>query len=215
MATHPLWSDEYWLLLLQVYLREPVGMKPMYSRNLVKVSLELHIPPHYLYEQQFLLRQRGTPVIQLIWDTYAENPKKLKRDVKRLREMKGFGNSTLFYKDVDEKHTFETDFLPLPQNKALKPVMLIMILELYFRLTPITMVEATPEVRELAKMMRLSTRLIVEIMDVFRFCDPYLNRDDLLISPLLPPCQEIWNRYGNDNPQKLSALAAQLRDYFR
>lgn len=215
MATHPLWSDEYWLLLLQVYLQEPVGMKPMYSRNLVKVSLELHIPPHYLYEQQFLLRQRGTPVIQLIWDTYAENPKKLKRDVKRLREMKGFGNSTLFYKDVDEKHTFETDFLPLPQNKALKPVMLIMILELYFRLTPITMVEATPEVRELAKMMRLSTRLIVEIMDVFRFCDPYLNRDDLLISPLLPPCQEIWNRYGNDNPQKLSALAAQLRDYFR
>ncbi|MDR0186643.1 hypothetical protein ETF27_07575 [Prevotella brunnea] len=215
MATHPLWSDEYWLLLLQVYLREPVGMKPMYSRNLVKVSLELHIPPHYLYEQQFLLRQRGTPVIQLIWDTYAENPKKLKRDVKRLREMKGFGNSTLFYKDVDEKHTFETDFLPLPQNKALKPVMLIMILELYFRLTPITMAEATPEVRELAKMMRLSTRLIVEIMDVFRFCDPYLNRDDLLISPLLPPCQEIWNRYGNDNPQKLSALAAQLRDYFR
>nr|WP_308535740.1 hypothetical protein [uncultured Prevotella sp.] len=215
MATHPLWSDEYWLLLLQVYLREPVGMKPMYSRNLVKVSLELHIPPHYLYEQQFLLRQRGTPVIQLIWDTYAENPKKLKRDVKRLREMKGFGNSTLFYKDVDEKHTFETDFLPLPQNKALKPVMLIMILELYFQLTPITMVEATPEVRELAKMMRLSTRLIVEIMDVFRFCDPYLNRDDLLISPLLPPCQEIWNRYGNDNPQKLSALAAQLRDYFR
>lgn len=215
MATHPLWSDEYWLLLLQVYLQEPVGMKPMYSRNLVKVSLELHIPPHCLYEQQFLLRQRGTPVIQLIWDTYAENPKKLKRDVKRLREMKGFGNSTLFYKDVDEKHTFETDFLPLPQNKALKPVMLIMILELYFRLTPITMVEATPEVRELAKMMRLSTRLIVEIMDVFRFCDPYLNRDDLLISPLLPPCQEIWNRYGNDNPQKLSALAAQLRDYFR
>ena len=215
MATHPLWSDEYGLLLLQVYLREPVGMKPMYSRNLVKVSLELHIPPHYLYEQQFLLRQRGTPVIQLIWDTYAENPKKLKRDVKRLREMKGFGNSTLFYKDVDEKHTFETDFLPLPQNKALKPVMLIMILELYFQLTPITMVEATPEVRELAKMMRLSTRLIVEIMDVFRFCDPYLNRDDLLISPLLPPCQEIWNRYGNDNPQKLSALAAQLRDYFR
>ncbi len=215
MATHPLWSDEYWLLLLQVYLQEPVGMKPMYSRNLVKVSLELHIPPHYLYEQQFLLRQRGTPVIQLIWDTYAENPKKLKRDVKRLREMKGFGNSTLFYKDVDEKHTFETDFLPLPQNKALKPVMLIMILELYFRLTPITMAEATPEVRELAKMMRLSTRLIVEIMDVFRFCDPYLNRDDLLISPLLPPCQEIWNRYGNDNPQKLSTLAAQLRDYFR
>ena len=38
--------------------------------------------------------------------------------------------------------------------------------------------------------------MVVEVMDVFQLCDPYLNRDDLLISPLLMPCQEVWNRYG-------------------
>ena len=43
MATHPLWSDDYWLLLLQLYLKKPEGMKPMYSRALVDLSLELHI----------------------------------------------------------------------------------------------------------------------------------------------------------------------------
>lgn len=215
MATHPLWSDEYWLLLLQLYLQKPAGMKSLYSRSLVELSLELHIPPRSLYEQQFLLRQRETPVLQLIWEIYADNPRRLSRDVRKLRSMKGFGQPAEFYEGVEVKETFECDFLPLKQNEALKPVMLIMVLDLYFRLTPITMVEETPEIQELAKLLKISPRLVVEVMDVFQFCDPYLNRDDLMISPLLLPCQEIWNRYGNDNPEKLSALAAQLHDYFR
>lgn len=38
MATHPLWSDEYWLLLLQLYQQKPAGVKPLYSRQLVKAQ---------------------------------------------------------------------------------------------------------------------------------------------------------------------------------
>lgn len=215
MATHPLWSDDYWLLLLQLYLKKPEGMKPVYSHALVDLSLELHIPPHSLYEQLFRLRHRDTPVLELIWETYAGNPRKLSRDVRKLRAMKGFGQPEEFYEGVEVKETFERDFLPLENNSDLKPIMLIMILDLYFRLTPITMTEETPEVQELARLMKIQPRQVVEVMDVFQFCDPYLNRDDLMISPLLLPCQEIWNRYGNDNPEKLSALAAQLREYFR
>ena len=45
----------------------------MYSHALVDLSLELHVPPKSLYEQQFKLRHRDTPVLQLIWETYAEN----------------------------------------------------------------------------------------------------------------------------------------------
>ncbi|WP_077196840.1 hypothetical protein [Prevotella ihumii] len=215
MATHPLWSDEYWLLLLQLYLQKPVGIKPQYSRELVELSLDLHIPPVNLYEQQFVLRRRESAVLQLVWDSYAESPRKLKRDVKRLRELKGFGHQEEFYEGVEVKETFETDFLPLESNSELKPVMLIMVLDLYFRLTPITMVKDTPEVQDLARMMKISPSTVVEIMDVFQFCDPYLNRDDFMISPLLLPCRAIWDRYGNENPTKLSALAAQLRDYFK
>lgn len=215
MATHPLWSDEYWLLLLQLYQQKPAGVKPLYSHQLVKLSLELHIPPQNLYEQQYVLRQRNMPVMRLIWETYADNQRKLNRDVRKLRALKGFGQPKEFYEGVEVKETFEKDFMPLPQNERLKPVMLIMILDLYFRLTPITMVTETPEVKEMAKTLKLAPATVVEILDVFQFCDPYLNRDDLMISPLLLPCQEIWTRYGNDNPNKLSSLAAQLHEYFR
>lgn len=215
MATHPLWSDEYWLLLLQLYQQKPAGVKPLYSRQLVKLSLELHIPPQNLYEQQFVLRQRNMPVMRLIWETYGDNQRKLNRDVRKLRALKGFGQPKKFYEGVEVKETFEKDFMPLPQNERLTPVMLIMILDLYFRLTPITMVTETPEVKEMAKTLKLAPATVVEILDVFQFCDPYLNRDDLMISPLLLPCQEIWTRYGNDNPNKLSSLAAQLHEYFR
>ena len=215
MATHPLWSDEYWLLLLQLYQQKPAGVKPLYSHQLVKLSLELHIPPQNLYEQQFVLRQRNMPVMRLIWETYGDNQRKLNRDVRKLRALKGFGQPKEFYEGVEVKETFEKDFMPLPQNERLKPVMLIMILDLYFRLTPITMVTETPEVKEMAKTLKLAPAMVVEILDVFQFCDPYLNRDDLMISTILLPCQEIWTRYGNDNPNKLSSLAAQLHEYFR
>lgn len=213
--THPLWNDEYWLLLLQLYLKKPVGMKPLYSRQLVDLSLETHVPPRYLYNQMFRLRHSDSPLLHLLWETYGKQPKKLADDVKKLKRMKGFGKSEKFYDGVEIKETFEKDFRPLPQNKQLKPVMLIMILDLYFRLTPITMSPETPEVRQLAKLLRITPQLVADVMDVFQFCDPYLNRDDMIINPLLLPCQEIWNRYGNDNPETLSALAAQLRDYFK
>ena len=94
------------------------------------------------------------------------------------------------------------------------PLHLIVILDLYFRLTPITMVAETPEVAELARLMKVPAATVVEVMDVFKFCDPYLNRVDLIITPLLKPCQDVWNRYGSGSPQKLAALASQMKEYF-
>lgn len=60
MARHPLWNNEYWLLLLQLYLRKPIGVKPLYSKGIVDLSLELHIQPEFLRRQMFKL-QRMTP----------------------------------------------------------------------------------------------------------------------------------------------------------
>ena len=45
MAKHPLWNDDYWLLLLQLYQKKPMGVKPLYSKGIVDLSLELHIQP--------------------------------------------------------------------------------------------------------------------------------------------------------------------------
>lgn len=215
MAKHPLWNDDYWLLLMQLYLKKPVGVKPLYSRALVELSLELHIVPQFLYEQMFRLRQLDTPKIEQLWDTYGKSPKKLQREVQLLRKMNGFGQANEFYKDVELNETFECDFKPLDEQQELSPVKLIMILDLYFRLTPITMVPETPEIKELAKLIGVKETLICQVMDVYQSCDPYLSRTDITITPLIAPCQKIWQRYGNDNPEKLAALAAQLKEYFR
>lgn len=230
MAKHPLWSDEYWLMLMQLYLAKPVGAKALYSPGLVELALELHIRPQFLHQQLLRLRQLDTPRMERLWEKYSKSPNRLSKSIERLRQMKGFGQADTFYDGVEVNESWEQDFKPLFDNderhrdkgKAgemdfgkLTPVHLIMILDLYFRLTPNTMVAATPEIQELARSIKLKSETVVKVMEVFQTLDPYLNRTELLTSPLVGPCQEIWQRFGNDDLEKLSALAAQLREYFK
>ncbi len=215
MAKNVRWQDEYWLLLMQLYLKKPEGVKPLYSRGMVNLSLELHIPPQFLYEQMFKLRSLDTPRMEKLWERYGNNPKRLAKGIKMLRQMKGLGSAGDFYEGVETHESFELDFKPIEENPDLTPVKLIMILDLYFRLTPNTMVKSTPEIQQLARLLKIDTSLIVEIMEVYQICDPYLNRVELLTSPLVLPCNRIWKRYGNDNPEKLAAYAAQLIEYFK
>ena len=95
------------------------------------------------------------------------------------------------------------------------PITLIIILDLYFRLTPNTMVVETPEIQDLARLLKMKAEEIVKIMEIFQICDPYLNRMEIILTPLMAPCQTIWNRFGNGRPEALAALAAQLKEYFR
>ena len=137
MAKHPLWNEEYWPLLLQLYQKKPMGVKPLYSKGMVDLSLELHIPPTYLHEQMFKLRMM-TPRITRLWEKYANKPAKLAHDIKKLRQMQGYGNAESFYQGVEIQKTFERDWEPLKVDPTLTPVKLIIILDLYFQLTPIT-----------------------------------------------------------------------------
>lgn len=215
MAKNAKWSDDYWLLLMQIYLQRPMGVKPMYSRKMVDLSLELHLPPSMLFVRMCQIANLETPRIEHIWETYGHNPRKLARAVSLWREMRGYGNADEFYEGVEVNETFERDFRPLAGDGELMPVMLILILDLYFRLTPITMVPETPEVQELAKLIKVRTQEVVEVMDVFQHCDPYLNRKDAINSPFASPCRDIWRRYGNKETEQLASYADQLKDYFR
>ena len=215
MAKHPQWSDEYWLLLMQLYLKKPVGVKALYSRQMVELALVLHIPPQFLYEQMFRLRSLDTPRIEKLWADYGQNPRRLSRGVKLLRQKLGYAD--LFFEGVEVNETWERDFKPIDlpdEGFSIMPVALIVILDLYFRLTPLTMVSETPEIQELARLLKLKPQQVADIMDVYQFCDPYLHRNDFLSSSLLGPCQQVWQRFGNDSPRKLAALAAQLKEYF-
>lgn len=214
MAKHPLWNDEYWLFLLQLYLRNPMGVKPLYSKGMVDLSLELHIPPSFLHEQMFKLRMM-TPRMKRLWDKYANNHSKLTHDIATLKTMQGCGNAQNFYQGVTMSKTFEQDWEPLETEPTLTPVKLIIILDLYFQLTPITMVPETPEIIDLGKLIKVSPQTIAEVMSVFMYCDPYLSKEDVLISPLLESCNDIWQRYGNGNPDKLYQIANELKVYFK
>lgn len=214
MTTHTLWTDECWLPLLRLYMRRPEGVKPMFSRGMVELALELHIPPQVLYGQMFRLRRPDTPSLARLCGKYRNNPKRLARDIKTLRRMSGMGSGGGFYDGVEVNETFEKDFRPISGHPALTPAALVIVLDLYFRLTPATMVKETPEVAELARTTHTKASEIVETLDCFQACDPYLKRPTPPDSPLSAACRDVWHRYGNGEPQELAAMAAQLREYY-
>lgn len=217
MAKYPTWQDEYWLMLMQLYLKRPQGVKPLYSRALVDLALELHLPPDYLYRKMFKLRQIDTPNLQRLWDAYADNPRRLSREVKLLKRMNGFGSAGEFYAGVAVNESWEKDFKPIegPENERYTPILLIMTLDLYFRLTPNTMVAETPEIVELAKLTKVKPDDIVTIMRAYQAVDPYLTNDSPVSPTLLAACEEVWKRFGNEDPQKIAATAAQLKEYWK
>ena len=214
MAKKAVWHDDYWLLLMEAYLQRPVGVKPLYSKTMVNLSLELHIAPESLQTRMQQIATLKTPRVERIWKTYSTNPKRLARAVRLYRSMNGFGAADEFYAGVEVQETFERDFRPLEQDERFTPVMLILILNLYFQLTPQTMVTQTPEVAQLARKLQLKAQDVVEVLDVYQICDPYLERSEVTFSQLLLPCQQIWQRMSDKEPQDLHALATQLSAYF-
>ncbi len=208
------WNDEYWPLLVWLYKRKPEGVKAIYSRGMVNIAVHLHIHPSELYRKMMELRNPKAPFLERMWEEY-QSPRKLNKAVKTIMEKEGYGTAGKYYDEIETNESWERDFRPLPDREDIMPVQLIIILDQYFRLTPTTMVAQTEEIQELAKLMKMPATLITQIMEIFQFCDPYLNRNDLMIDPLLFPCQEIWSRYGNEDSEKLAALAAQLKEYFR
>lgn len=215
MAKTTLWQDDYWLPLMQVYLKKPVGVKPVYSRDLVQLGMELHIAPQLLVPKMEQIARLDTPRLERMWKTYGENPRHLARAVRLWSEMRGFGAAGDFYEGVELNESFERDFRPLTADGRLMPVSLILILNLYFQLIPDTMVAQTPEVTEQAKLLGVPADTVVEVLRLYQQCDPYLNRKDATASALKEPCQEVWHRFEDETPEQLAALAEQLEAYFR
>ena len=221
MAKIQQWQDDDWLLLMQLYLKKPVGIKPMYSKAAIELCLELHIPPQIVYQKMCAIANLETPRIERIWNEYAQNPRRLSRAVKLLRQMKAFGNDD-FYEGVDIQETFETDFRPIAPDTVVTPIMLIIILDLYFRLTPITMVVETPEIQDLSRLLKLPAQDIVDIMHIYQQCDPYLKphprplsfREGSLES-ITSACQAQWRQYGNVDPTALAEYASKLKEYYK
>lgn len=208
------WNDEYWPLLIHLYKKKPEGVKAIYSHGLIEIALNLHITPQELHRKMMELRKLDTPFMQQLWKEY-KSTKKLSKAVKILEEKQGYGTAGKYFQDIETNESWELNFRPLDQEPLLMPVHLILILDLYFQLTPTTMVKDTEEIQKLAKKLKIQVTLILRVMEVFRFCDPYLNKETTISDPLLQPCKEVWNKFGNDDIEKLSVFAAQLKEYFK
>ena len=91
---------------------------------------------------------------------------------------------------------------------------LILVLDLYFHLTPNTMVTATPEIQKLARKLKVRSADVVEVMEIYQRLDPYLNRRDVMFNELLGPCSDVWQRYGNSDIDRLAAFAKELMEYY-
>lgn len=218
------WNEEYWPLVIQLYEKKPQGIKPMYGYDTVKLAVELHIQPKVIYEKMFEIRQPSRPSLRQLIDSLAGNHKKLNRRCRQLRSLQGMGNADEFFDGVDVNETFETDFKPVNAPTALitrrplyTPAMLIMILDLYFRLVPQTMVTETPEVKETATLLGITPQDVCDILDIYTYCDPFMKHDDSLIDPMLPPCMRVWKRFctaDNADITTLSNLAQQMKAYW-
>lgn len=214
------WNDDFWPLVIQIYLKKPLGIKPLYCRDMVNLALELHIPPQVIHRKMSYLRKSPTPTLRRKMDIYSKKPQWLKKACRNIRQQQGLGSGGALYDNVETRETFELDFRPVNAATAMMmgrplftPVMLIMLLDLYFRLMPATMVRETPEVRETAELLDISPKDVVDILEVFQYCDPFIETTDSLMDPMLPPCHRIWERYADDI-EKLSVKAQQLKYYW-
>ena len=216
MIESPSWNDEYLLFLMQLYLKSPIGIKPLYSKSLVNLSLELHIEPQTILKklQEFAENKDKTPSLKLLWDTYSKDEKKLDETISQIRKMRGFGKPDKFYKNVQTVSSFESQFLPIEGYKNISPVMLIMVLYVYPTILPTAMEETTPEIVELSKTIDLKPRSVLKIMKTFLMCDPIMNREKDENDTLYQACLEVWREYANDTPDKIKKKVEELKDYF-
>ncbi len=173
-----------------------MGVKPLYSKGMVdlepwsststRVSARADVQTENGYSAHQADYGINMPIIHANWLD----------DIALVRKMRGCGNAQAFFEGVALKESFEKDWEPLEAEPSLTPVKLIIILDLYFQLTPITMVPETPEIIDLAKFIKTTPEIIAEAMSVFQFCDPYLNRRGKIRKPTPGTMQrylaEIW-----------------------
>lgn len=215
MANHPAWQEEYWLLLLRVYLQKPVGIKSCYSPKMVELALNIGLHPQLLHQKMEQLVAHKSRSLEQLWNTFSEDKKALSEAIKQIKKMEGFHYPQAFYHNVAIKETWQKDFSPISKELPYLPIQLIIILELYFRLTPLTISTNTPEVKQLATQLKLTTDDVVDILKTFMLCDPYLNKPKEPNKPLFKHCLLIWQRYGNLEPTVWGQEADALKDYFK
>ena len=157
-----MWTNDLWPLVIKAYLSAPTGPKSNCSRPVVDLAMQLHMKPADIVDRLKTVDAHKNPMVERLLVHYQAHPKKLKRDAERLTAMSGFGNSGAFYDGVDTAEAgFERFYRPI-DGTAFTPAMLTILLNLYFRLVPATMVATTPEVIDMARRTMLTVDQVLK-----------------------------------------------------
>ena len=213
------WTNEYWPLLIQAYLAKPEGPKSQWSRWAVDLAMELHLRPADIADRMKTIDTHATPAVERLLTHYKAHPRRLQRDADSLHSMAGFGASAAFYDGVETAaQGFEALYRPTG-GTPYTPAMLIIMLDLYFRLIPATMVETTPEVRDMARRTRLTEAEVTEVLHTYLYVDPASRKrsDDALaaFSPLTALCASTWHSLADGDPATVASEAQKFYEYYR
>ncbi len=120
---HPLWNDEYWLLLIAAVPEEADGREPL----ILERDGRLESGTTHQLENTCMSRCSSSDWSRLrikrLWENYADNPQKLASAISALsKHMNGYGNAIrVLYQGVEVKETFRDDWEPLGSEPSLTP----------------------------------------------------------------------------------------------
>lgn len=213
-----MWTNDLWPLVIKAYLSAPTGPKSNCSRPVVDLAMQLHMKPADIVDRLKTVDAHKNPMVERLLVHYQAHPKKLKRDAERLAAMSGFGNSGAFYDGVDTAEAgFERFYRPI-DGTSFTPAMLTILLNLYFRLVPATMVATTPEVIDMAHRTQLTVDQVLEVLHTFLYVDPCAKSrtDDALaeFAPITRLCRETWRTHDDGNPMLVAEEAEKFLQYY-
>lgn len=186
------WSTEESILVLDLYMNKPKGMKPATDETLVNLAQLLGRTPESLCRrmQKF---QQWYPVLPFdteetlyndenpaIWNDYFAQPRKAHNEAPAILE------------------EFCIDTL---------------VLNLYFQLIISTMNEKVPEVVELSKLVKRPAKAVADMLLSYASLDPFMKDTPTMNTSASPIQQQLWNRYADDM-DKLSHVAKYIENHY-
>ncbi len=186
------WTTEEAILVLDLYMSKPKGMRPATDEQLVNLAQLLGRTPESLCRrmQKF---QQWYPVLPFdvtepiyndenpaIWNEYFAQPRKAHKEAPSILEEFCIGT---------------------------------LVLNLYFQLIISTMNEKVPEVVELGKLVKRPAKAIAGMLLSYASLDPFMKDGPAVDLPASSVQRQLWNRYADDM-DKLSHVAKYIESHY-
>lgn len=186
------WTKEESILVLALYFNQPRGIKTADDERIIHLAHILGRTPDAIYRRMVKFQQ---------W--YPVLP---------------FNNNEELY--ADENPAIWDTYFQHPErtiNEANTIIMQIcagtLILNLYFQLIIGTMNENSPEVKELAKIIKQPAGEIVRILHVYASFDPFIKEKVEKMTDNLTLYHRLWEIY-EENLDKLSYTAKYIESHY-